>query len=222
MRACVLIGSLVVSPALGDIYVDPTGDIATGNPNLDITQVEITDDGVDLTVRLTVNDLNADWGNYLFFIDAWEGVGSGDNDNPWFRDIAGLSGMDLFVGTWLNGGGGVAAHQHYGDGGWGDSSFDVSLVSVNWGMGIIQWNFADLVSDLTAEGITSISFEAATTGQNGGDPAIDLVGNEGIQPGWGQGSTSTDQLTYTFSTAIPAPSALALLGLASLRSRRRR
>ena len=34
-----IVASCVTSVALGDIYNDPTGDIATGNPNLDITQV---------------------------------------------------------------------------------------------------------------------------------------------------------------------------------------
>ncbi len=218
MRACVLIGCLVVSPAFGDVYIDPTGDIATGNPNLDITQVEITDDGSDLTVILGVADLNADWGNYLMFLDIGDG-GSGDNDNPWFRDIAGLAGMDLFVGTWLNGGSGVAAYQH--DGGWGGSSFDVSLVNIDWAANTIEWRIADLVSTLSESGIYSLSMEVATTGQNNGDPAIDLIGNEGTQPGWNQGSTSTDRLVYDFST-IPAPAALGLLGLAGLRSRRRR
>ena len=49
-------------------------------------------------------------------------------------------------------------------------------------------------------------------------PAIDLMGGEGVQPGWGQGSTMTDMFTYT----LPAPGALALLGLAGLCGRRRR
>ena len=64
--------SLVASVALGDIYVDPTGDIATGNPNLDITQVEVTDNGADLFVSMTFADLDADWGNYLLFIDVFD------------------------------------------------------------------------------------------------------------------------------------------------------
>ncbi len=69
-------------------------------------------------------------------------------------------------------------------------------------------------------GITSIDFEIATTGGGWGDPAIDLLGGEGVQPGWGQGSTSTDWMHYDFS-AVPAPSALALLAIGGLARRRR-
>jgi len=216
--ALCVVASLVTSVAMADMYYDPTGDIATGNPNLDITQVDISDNGTDLVVRLTVDDLNADWGKYLFFMDAWDG-GSGDNDNPWGRDISGLSGMDIFVGSWIDGGGGGASAYEYGGGGWGDLPFTVS-VWVDWDNNTIQWNFYDFVAGLTSAGITGFDFEAATTGGNWGDPAIDLIGAEGTQPGWGGGSHSIDRLHYDFST-IPAPSALALLAMAGLGRRRR-
>jgi MYXO-CTERM domain-containing protein len=71
------------------------------------------------------------------------------------------------------------------------------------------------------QGITGFDFEVGTTGGGSGDPAIDLIGGEGTQPGWGNGSHSVDLLHYDFST-VPAPGALALLGLAGLTSRRRR
>jgi hypothetical protein len=203
---------------MASVYTDPVGDIATGNSNLDITQVEVTDNGTDLVVRVTLDTLDADWGKYLFFMDAWDG-GSGDNDNPWFRDIGGLSGMDIFAGSWLDGGGGVSAHE-YADGGWGDLPFAVS-VWADWDNNTVQWNFYDIVAGLSSAGITGFDFEVATTGGNGGDPAIDLLGGEGVQPGWGGGSTSTDRSHYDFST-VPAPGALVLIGLAGLAGRRRR
>jgi hypothetical protein len=180
--------------------------------------MEITDNGVDLVVRMTVDSLDGDWGKYLFFMDAWDG-GSGDNDNPWFRDIGGLAGMDIFVGSWLDGGGGALGYE-YADGGWGELPFTVT-VSADYDNNTVEWNFYDLVAGLSSAGITGFDFEAATTGGNGGDPAIDLIGGEGTQPGWGQGSTSIDRLRYDFST-IPAPGALALLGVAGLARRRRR
>lgn len=209
---------MVAAPTLASVYTDPVGDIATGNANLDITQMEITDNGVDLVVRMTVDSLDGDWGKYLFFMDAWDG-GSGDNDNPWFRDIGGLAGMDIFVGSWLDGGGGALGYE-YADGGWGELPFTVT-VSADYDNNTVEWNFYDLVAGLSSAGITGFDFEAATTGGNGGDPAIDLIGGEGTQPGWGQGSTSIDRLRYDFST-IPAPGALALLGVAGLARRRRR
>ena len=208
-----VLSSLVTTVAMGDIYVDPAGDIATGNANLDITQVEVTDDGTDLVVRLTVDDLNADWGKYLFFADYTSG-GSGDNDNPWFRNISGLSGTDLFVGTWIDNGGGADAHLH-DDISW-NSTGSISAW-VDWETNTIQWNFYNFVSDLSALGIFGFDFEVATTGGNGGDPAIDLLGGQG--GAWGEGSTGA-WMHYDFST-IPAPGALALLAVAGLARRRR-
>jgi hypothetical protein len=75
----------------------------------------------------------------------------------------------------------------------------------------------DLVQTLDANGVTEIGFEVGSTGGGSSDPAIDLLGNEGVQGGWGQGSTITDLQYFT----IPAPSALALLALAGLTNRRR-
>lgn len=218
IRSAALFVAMCAVPAMATVYTDPVGDIATGNSNLDITEVEITDNGTDLVVRLTVDNLDSDWGKYLFFMDAWDG-GSPDNDNPWGRNISGTEGMDIFVGSWVDGGGGASANE-YGDTGWGDLPFAVS-VWVDWEADTIQWNFYDLVAGLTSAGITGFDYEAATTGGNWGDPAIDLIGAEGVQPGWGGGSLSIDRLHYDFST-IPGPGALALLGLAGLAGRRRR
>jgi hypothetical protein len=208
--------------AVGDIYVDPTGDIATGNPNLDITQVEVTDDGTDLTMTLSLASLDgADWGNYMVFVDHSDG-GSGDNDNPWGRDIGGLGGVDYFLGSWLSGGGGWESHG-YDNGGWypEDASYGLGSavdMTVDWASSSITWVFRDVVAGAAAG--DGFDFEVATTGGNWGDPAIDLLGGEGTQPGWGQGSTSIDLMHYEFSQ-IPAPGVVSLLVVAGLARRRR-
>ena len=106
IRSAGLFVAMCAMPAMASLYTDPVGDIATGNSNLDITQVEVTDNGIDLVVQLTVDALDGDWGKYMLFMDSWAG-GSGDNDNPWGRDVSGLSGMDIFVGGWADGGGGA-------------------------------------------------------------------------------------------------------------------
>jgi hypothetical protein len=216
IRSTALCIAVSAMPAMADIYIDPAGDIATGNSNLDITQVEVTDNGTDLVVQLTVDALDGDWGKYMLFMDGWAG-GSGDNDNPWGRDVSGLSGMDIFVGGWADGGGGADAYG-YVDGSWAGS--DPVSTSIDWDNNTIQWTFYDFVADLSGV-MSGFDFEVATTGGGWGDPAIDLIGGEGTQPGWGGGSTSTDLMHYEFAT-IPAPGAVALLGLAGLAGRRRR
>ncbi|MEE2907888.1 MAG: MYXO-CTERM sorting domain-containing protein [Planctomycetota bacterium] len=213
--SAILGGAALLSTAIGSTYTDPVGDIATGNANLDIVSVEVVDDGWDVEISLTVSDLDGDWGKYMVFFDYTAG-GSGDNDNPWIRDVAGLEGMDLFLGSWADGGGGAAMNAHNGSG-WGDSDIGVTT-QINWEGDTITWRLAGFMNELANSGAAGFSFEIATTGGNQGDPAIDLLGGEDTQPGWGQGSTSTDQAFY----AIPAPGALALLGLAGLAGRRRR
>ena len=216
IRSAGLFVAMCAMPAMASLYTDPVGDIATGNSNLDITQVEVTDNGTDLVVQLTVDALDGDWGKYMLFMDGWAG-GSGDNDNPWGRDVSGLSGMDIFVGGWADGGGGADAFGYVG-GGW----VGLPPVSawIDWGNNTIQWTLHDFVADLSGT-VSGFDFEVATTGGGWGDPAIDLLGGEGTQPGWGGGSTSTDRMHYDFST-VPAPGVLALLGLAGLAGCRRR
>lgn len=217
--AAVVIGTamMAASSSLGAVvYDDPTGDIATGNPNLDITSVTVWDNGNDLGFTITVDNLDADWGKYMLFIDYQDG-GSGDNDNPWARNVSGLGGMDFFSGMWLDGGGGASAYGN--SGGWYDMY--TTGIDIDWASNSITFVMMDVVTSWMDQGITGFDFEVGTTGGAPGDPAIDLIGAESVQPGWGGGSHSIDCLRYDFST-VPAPGALALLGLAGLASRRRR
>ena len=210
--------SLISGSVFADMYYDAVGDIATGNANLDITQVEVTDDGIDLFVSMTVADLDGDWGNYLVYLNfPGSSNGSGDNDNPWGRNISGLPNAHWFVGSWLNDGGGND-FQYFDDlHGWSSDFAPTVELSVNWETDTITWTYSEAVANLSAGGLTALNFEVATTGGGWGDPAIDLLGGEGGN--WGEGSTGA-WTNYEFST-VPAPSALALLAVAGLARRRR-
>jgi len=215
----VVVTSLVTSVALAEMYYDATGDIATGNANLDITSAEMSISGGDLLVTITVDDLNGDWGKYMVFMDYGDDYlgefGAPENDNPWGRDVAGYAGFDSFTGIWLDGGGGMSQNA-WSSGGWYVQPND-QLVDIDFANNSITFAYMDLVQTLDANGVTEIGFEVGSTGGGWGDPAIDLLGNEGVQGGWGQGSTITDLQYFT----IPAPSALVLLALAGLTNRRR-
>ena len=217
----VVVTSLVTSVALAEMYYDATGDIATGNANLDITSAEMSISGGDLLVTITVDDLNEndDWGKYMVFMDYGDDYlgefGAPENNNPWGRDVTGYAGFDSFTGMWRDGGGGMSQNA-WSSGGWYVQPND-QLVDIDFANNSITFAYMDLVQTLDANGVTEIGFEVGSTGGGWGDPAIDLLGNEGVQGGWGQGSTITDLQYFT----IPAPSALALLALAGLTNRRR-
>jgi MYXO-CTERM domain-containing protein len=213
--------ALLSGAALGSVYFDPIGDIATGNPNLDIAMVEITDDGVDLRISLTLADLADDWGKYILFINADNGSGSPDNHNPWERNVSGTGGTDMFMGSWVDGAPGSLLYDwNASSSGW-DNSAAVVITEVDFDNDMITWTLSGVAAAMIADGYDGFGFEIGTTGGNNGDPAIDLIGEETVQGGWGQPSHSIDFLDYTFST-VPAPAALALLGLAGLARRRRR
>jgi hypothetical protein len=205
---------------MADMYYDPVGDIATGNANLDITSVEMTTSGWDLVVTITVNNLDADWGKYMVFMDYGDnylgnGSGAPDNNNPWGRNVSGYEGFDSFTGIWIDGGGGLSQNV-WGSGGWYEQ-YSGPYVDIDWDSNSITFGYMDLAYALGENGVTEIGFEVGTTGGGWGDPAIDLLGNEGVQPGWGSGSTITDLQYFT----IPAPSAIVLLAMAGLGRRRR-
>jgi len=205
---------LVTSVAVGDIYTDPTGDISTGNLNLDITQVEVTDDGLDLFVSMTVADLNADWGNYLLFINLPGNSGSGDNDNPWGRNISDLADANIFSGAWLTGGGGDDSYTYYNE--WNHLNDSYIDFHIDWASSTVTWTYYGFV-DYYDDTLSGIDFEVATTGGLWGDPAIDLLGGQGGN--WGGGSAGS-WTYYEFST-VPAPGAFVLLAVAGFSRRRR-
>ena len=219
------IGCMCVTSSIGvaDIWFDPTGDIATGNPNLDITSFEITDNGSDLLMTIEVADLTDTWGNYMIFLDApglesifepGEYSGSGDNDNPWGRNVSGLAGTDFFLGggVW-----GANAYEYFW-GSWNGPFSGGVEASLSFEDNTISFVYSDFVAVLGGVyGLEGVNFEVGTTGGNWGAPAIDLLNGTGGN--WGEGSTGAWEY-YQFST-VPAPGALVLLTIAGFSRKRR-
>ena len=212
------------SIAAAEMYGDATGDIFDGGlTNLDILSAEITNDADNLFISLTTNgDLVAsDWGKYLILIDSGDGgamSGPNGNDpfnNPWNRNVSAAVGIDAFIGSWIDGGGGALAYTWNG-GGFDENGFvgpDLSDAA----SGVVRWTVS-----LSALGLAvgdTFSFDIGSTGGNDNDPAIDLLSTVDVQPGWGNGSSTPMAYSYT---VVPAPGVLALAGLAGLTARRRR
>jgi hypothetical protein len=197
-------------------YPDSTGategSIVAGQPHIDISSVDLTQNGSELTFKINLagSPVTTDWGKYLIAIDSKTG---GDvAGNGWGRPISMSSGMDYFVGAWADSGNG-AEIRTWGGSAWALQSAtyganpDVLNVAKDAGSFTIRFNYTGL-------GLTpgsAFTFDVLTTGGGGGDSAIDALSDaDQAAPDWGVAYNSLSTLTYT---VVPEPSALALLGL---------
>ncbi len=205
------------------VYSDTVGDVAAaiGASNLDITQVEITDDGTNITFSIQLNgDLDVDvWGKYALGIN--NGSGLDDAGNPWGRNIDWGSGQEIthWVASWADdGGSGIGAQVWSYDGGaWNETG---SLFSTDDSQHAAGFQiFTISLADLGLSGGDTFSFDVISTG-GGADPGVDHLSVAGeATPGWGDTSVGGQFLSYTVT---PTPGSLALLGLGGLVATRRR
>ncbi len=210
-----------VAPASADIvttYTDSTNDLFdNGLGNLDIqsvswTQVD-TGGGWLLNLSITTRDW-ADWTKFMVFVNV--PGSSGLSSNPWNRPVN-LNGQVAthFWGAWVDS---VADSQYWScstsNGTWEQyggvsQNIDVANKTLTLSLGWFPYGAAGF----------SFSFDVATTG-GGNDPGIDHLSRSDLATsGWGSESVAGNFLQFTL---VPAPGALALLGLAGLVSRRRR
>jgi len=203
-------------------YTDQTGDTFAGGV-MDIVSLEIDDDGTDLSFTLTLSSSIAspnDWGNYMIAIDS---IAGGDTTgNAWNRPISLSSGMDYWIGAWVNGAN--LGHQVW--------DYDITAAGV-WTHHPGSPRTVDLSQN--ASGILSLTVPLAELGLNPGDSfvfdvfssgggptdsAVDSLydPNQTIVPGgggeWNQPYNSVS--THSYTTTIPEPGALALVGIGAL------
>ena len=211
--AAVLAGTSLASAGYISEYNDATGDVFdSGLSNLDISSVGINHDDVNVYMTIFFSGYigpGSDWGKTMVAIDAYDGGGS---DNPWGRNVNyGGVEADRFIGAWLDGGGGIAGYGHYN--GWYSDDLGLGMSSNEENSMTITFSRDWLGAD-----VTSFNFDVMTTG-NGADPGIDHLSRSDLSTtGWGETSTSGSFLTYN----LPAPGAIALLGIAGLAGSRRR
>ena len=212
--------ALAAQVANADVYGDTIGDEFTGNAFLDIVSVEILNDATDimLTVNLNGDPIASDWGKYLVAIDS---VGGGDTtSNGWARPISMSSGMDYFIGSWVD---------------WGDGAEVYSWDGATWNLDEATYNppsdiqfpvkttsSVKLTTTLASLGMgigDTFTFDVWTTAGGGTDSAIDALSDPSQTISeWNAPYNSTSTLTYTL---IPEPATLSLvlvgLGVAALR-----
>lgn len=201
-------------------YTDTTGDLGGGATAgiLDITSVEVNNTATDLIFKINLNGdpVATDWGKYLIGISS-TGGGSTTSDG-WARPITMNPGMNYWVGSWADSGNGAEIYNYSGS--W-------TLQSATYGANPDGISFAKDTSSVTLDfkfaglGLSagnSFTFDVYTSGGGGGDSAIDALSNPSVTiANWGDAyqSVSPNLSSYTI-TAVPEPTALALLGLGGL------
>lgn len=182
------------------LYTDTTGDEFTGNPHMDITSCEVTNDfsHVIFKINLAGNPVAVNWGKYCIGIDTNSATGDfGPTGNGWSRKISMPTiGMDYWVGSWVDGGGG-ASYLAYDGVSWGNVAGGASLSSITTSNLTIKVPIASLAKTYG----DSFNFDVYTTGSNQ-DPAIDSLANPAQSVGnWGDFYAS--DLTKTYTLVVP-------------------
>ena len=214
LKAIFAIAVLAVGPpAVGATYVDATGENFDGNAHMDISTVDVTDDGSNITFKITLSGSLAspnDWGKYVIGIDTSSATGDFGSPvgNPWGRNINMADGMDAWIGSWADSGGGFQPWTYSG-GSWTQNGSGVPVLS---------GNMTTITTSLASLGLSpgqSFKFDVYTTGGNGGDSANDAAANpaQTITDWPGPYTTpSGGGLMYTTS-AVPEPASVALVGM---------
>jgi hypothetical protein len=211
MLAFVVAGALAGSAALADTYTDSTGELF--NPSfthLDISSVQVNNDAINLyfTIFAVADPINVpDWGKYMIGIDSV--VGGDIGGNGWNRPISMSTGMDYWIGSWVDGGNGAELFAYNGVN-WSTNGLAHPQISAGASV-LITVPLANL--GLNAN--DSFTFDVYTSGGGGGDGAVDALSASVQTIGdWGNSfNTGANGLQYT---VVPEPSTLALLGGAGL------
>jgi hypothetical protein len=213
-----LAGLAMLQPATvqGTIYGDSTGDILPTASILDISSVEVNSTATDLIFKINLagDPIATDWGKYMVGLDT--APGGDPAGNGWARPIGMSTGMDYWIGSWVDSGNGAEVYNYtgvwnlqnatYGTPGGLSVSKDSSSVT-------LIYPFASLG---LAPG-SVFCFDVYTSGGGGGDGAIDALANP-VQTiaNWGDYYNSGNNYDVYTIPQIPEPAAIAMLGLGGL------
>ena len=209
------VAALGCSQLRATIYNDSIGDVFTGAGGgiLDITSVEVTNNASDIFFTISLNGPIAspnDWGNYMVGIDSGPG---GDTatpvGNPWSRPISMSGGMNYWLGSWVNGGGGAQLWTYSGSWSGPGAAAVESFGSQNF----------TIKASLAALGLSpgnSFNFDVYSSGADGNPGAIDSLSNPNQTINdWGVAYQNGPVSIYTV-TPVPEPGLLSLVGLGGL------
>jgi hypothetical protein len=225
LKATVVLAALATaSPAWGVTFNDATGENFDGNAHMDISSVQVTDDGANITFKISVSAADItmpNWGKYVVGIDTNSATGDTGSSvgNPWGRNISMADGMDAWIGSWVDSGGGFQPWTYSG-GTWTQNGTGTVSLSGN------MTTFTTSLASLGLAAGQSFQFDVYTTGGGGGDSANDALANPTQTVNNWQVPYRTPAAGGLRYTTVPEPSTLVaicgaiLAGLGCIRGRK--
>jgi hypothetical protein len=207
-------------------YSDPAGDIdgsfnTAGNGTLDILGMEVSNDATDITFTLTLNGniSTTDWGNFMVGISTGN-TASTNTGNGWARPIqlnSPVGGMDYWVGSWVNGGGGSQLWT-YGTS-WSGPAALAGFSLAAGATSTITYRMTLASLGLAVNDV--FYFDAYSSGTGGSDSAVDALANPNVSiTSWDQpytsSTTGTGGVGLNSYQVVPEPTTYALLALGAL------
>jgi hypothetical protein len=211
-----------------DAINDIAPGISTGNGSLDLVKMEVSNTATDVVFQLTVNGniVGDDWGKFMIGIANNKGYGTSSSDG-WGRPItmSANGGMTNWIGSWVDGGGGAENRSNQTSWGLTGATYNGNFGGFSLSAGAQSTiTFTVSIASLGMSIGDTFSFDAYSSGGGNGDSAVDALANPSVAiSSWGQAydSGASNSFSYTLG-AVPAPGAIALLGVAGLLGRRRR
>ena len=223
---------LQVNANPGVLFNDATGDIdvgiATAGGTLDLVSMEVSHTATDVQFKLTVNGNIGitDWGKFMVGIANNKGYGTSTSDG-WARPItmSANGGMTNWFGSWVDGGGGAENRSNQTSWGLTGASYNGNFGNFALAAGAQSTiTYGVSIASLGMSIGDTFRFDAYSSGGGNGDSAVDALANPNVAiTSWGQAYDSSTSTSFSYTlTAIPAPGAIALIGLAGLVARRRK
>jgi hypothetical protein len=185
--ACFLLAASSVFALQGTTspYIDAIGDIdpgiSTGAGTLDIVGMEVSNTLTDVIFKLTVNGniSTTDWGQFMIGISTGKTPGT-TTGNGWDRAInlsSPIGGMDRWVGSNVDGGGGSQLYSYNGTA-WVGPASPVSFTLSAGTTSNITYTLS--LASLGLSLSDTFYFDAYSSGPSGGDSAIDSLANPNV------------------------------------------